>query len=66
MLQTSDCSFCSVSKTDTFLAAMGSNSEDTWRDFGLLWVYIAFNIAGAEFIYWLVRVPKGKRASGAT
>lgn len=45
---------------------MGSNSEDTWRDFGLMWVYIAFNIPGAEFIYWLVRVPKGKRASGAT
>jgi ABC-type multidrug transport system permease subunit len=45
---------------------MGSISEDTWRDFGLMWVYIAFNIPGAEFIYWLVCVPKGKRASGAT
>jgi ABC-type multidrug transport system permease subunit/ABC-type multidrug transport system ATPase subunit len=63
---TSDCSFCSVSKTDTFLAAIGSNFEDAWRNFGLMWVYIAFNIAGAVFIYWLARVPKGKRASGAT
>lgn len=63
---TSDCSFCSVSKTDTFLAAIGSNFDDAWRNFGLMWVYIAFNIAGAVFIYWLARVPKGKRASGAT
>ncbi|KAF3401994.1 ABC transporter CDR4 [Penicillium rolfsii] len=63
---TSDCSFCSVSKTDTFLASIGSSFDDAWQNFGLMWVYIAFNIAGAVFIYWLARVPKGKRASGAT
>jgi ABC-type multidrug transport system permease subunit len=63
---TSNCSFCSVSKTDTFLEAIGSNFDDAWRNFGLMWVYIAFNIAGAVFIYWLARVPKGKKASGAT
>ncbi|GLI74715.1 multidrug resistance protein [Penicillium ochrochloron] len=63
---TSDCSFCSVSKTDTFLAAIGSNFDHAWQNFGLMWVYIAFNIAGAVFIYWLARVPKGKRASSAT
>ncbi|KAJ5698388.1 ABC transporter CDR4 [Penicillium macrosclerotiorum] len=63
---TSDCSFCSVSETDSFLAQIGSNFDDAWRNFGLMWAYIAFNIAGAVFIYWLARVPKGKRASGAT
>ncbi|KAL5363864.1 ABC-2 type transporter-domain-containing protein [Aspergillus floccosus] len=60
---TSDCSFCSVSSTDTFLAQIGSHFDDAWRNFGLMWVYIAFNIAGAVFIYWLARVPKGKRTA---
>jgi ABC-type multidrug transport system permease subunit len=62
---TSDCLFCSVSKTDTFLAAIGSHLDDAWRNFGLMWVYIAFNILGAMFIYWLVLLPKGKQPPGA-
>jgi pleiotropic drug resistance (PDR) family protein len=61
---TSNCSFCSVSETDTYLAQIGSYFHDAWRNFGLMWVYIAFNIAGAVFIYWLARVPKGKRTVG--
>ncbi|RAQ80304.1 multidrug resistance protein CDR1 [Aspergillus flavus] len=63
---TTGCAFCTVSKTDTYLAAISSNFDDAWRNFGLMWVYIAFNIGAAVFIYWLARVPKGKRASGAT
>ncbi|KAH8805062.1 ABC transporter CDR4 [Xylogone sp. PMI_703] len=55
---TSNCSFCSISSTNTFLAGLSANPDNTWRDFGLLWVYIAFNIFGALFLYWLIRVPK--------
>lgn len=62
---TSDCLFCSVSKTDSFLAAIGSHLDDAWRNFGLMWKYIAFNILGAMFIHWLVRLPKGKQPLGA-
>ncbi|KAL3451109.1 ABC-2 type transporter-domain-containing protein [Aspergillus insuetus] len=62
-MATSNCSFCTVSSTDTFLAGIGSYYEDAWRNFGLMWVYIAFNIAAAIFIYWFARVPKGNRAS---
>ncbi|KAE8353295.1 ABC-2 type transporter-domain-containing protein [Aspergillus coremiiformis] len=63
---TADCAFCTVSKTDTFLAQISSNFNDAWRNFGLMWVYIVFNIGAAVFIYWLARVPKGKKASGTT
>jgi ABC-type multidrug transport system permease subunit len=28
--------------------------------------YVAFNAAGAIFIYWLVRVPKKEKSSVAT
>ncbi|KAL2831875.1 ABC-2 type transporter-domain-containing protein [Aspergillus pseudoustus] len=62
-MATSNCLFCTISSTDTYLAGIGSYFEDAWRNFGLMWVYIAFNIAAAIFIYWLARVPKGKRAS---
>ncbi|OQE34548.1 hypothetical protein PENCOP_c017G05487 [Penicillium coprophilum] len=60
---TSDCSFCTVSKTNTYLAQISSDFADAWRNFGLMWVYIVFNIFGALFIYWLARVPKGKKVS---
>ncbi|KAL4805482.1 ABC-2 type transporter-domain-containing protein [Aspergillus unguis] len=62
---TSQCSFCTMDKTDTFLLSVSSNFDDAWRNFGLMWVYIFFNIAGAVFIYWLARVPKGKKMAGS-
>ncbi|KAL4821085.1 ABC-2 type transporter-domain-containing protein [Aspergillus spinulosporus] len=61
---TSQCSFCSMDKTDTFLMSIGSRFDEAWRNFGLMWAYIFFNIAGAVFIYWLARVPKGKKMAG--
>ncbi|KAJ5520712.1 hypothetical protein N7463_001165 [Penicillium fimorum] len=65
-LATIDCSFCTVSKTNTYLLQISSDFADAWRNFGLMWVYILANIFGALLIYWLVRVPKGKKASGST
>jgi len=53
---TSDCKFCAVSSTNTFLATMGVNFKYRWRDFGIMWIYIVFNICAAIFIYWLARV----------
>ncbi|RAK73142.1 pleiotropic drug resistance family ABC transporter [Aspergillus fijiensis CBS 313.89] len=55
---TSNCQFCTISSTDTFLASVSSYFSDAWRNFGLMWVYIIFNIAAAVGIYWLARVPK--------
>ncbi|KAI0106740.1 ABC-2 type transporter-domain-containing protein [Daldinia grandis] len=55
---TSDCNFCSLANTNTFLASVDSFYADRWRNTGLIWVYIAFNVAAALFLYWLARVPK--------
>ncbi|KAL4754751.1 hypothetical protein BDW72DRAFT_200447 [Aspergillus terricola var. indicus] len=63
---TSQCSFCSMDKTDTFLLSVDSTFDEAWRNFGLMWFYILFNIADAVFIYWLARVPKGKKMAGKT
>ena len=58
---TTDCSFCSLSSTNTFLAQVSSYYDQRWRNFGLMFVYIAFNVAGAIFFYWLIRVPKNSK-----
>jgi ABC-type multidrug transport system permease subunit/ABC-type multidrug transport system ATPase subunit len=57
----SDCTYCPIRDTDVFLKQLSSNYDDAWRNFGLMWVYIVFNIFGALFLYWLVRVPKVKK-----
>ncbi|PWY88623.1 pleiotropic drug resistance protein PDR [Aspergillus sclerotioniger CBS 115572] len=63
---TTNCSFCSISSTDAYLAQVSSYFSDAWRNFGLMWVYIIFNIFAAVFIYWLARVPKGQRTKGSS
>ncbi|KAI1635230.1 ABC-2 type transporter-domain-containing protein [Biscogniauxia mediterranea] len=55
---TSNCQFCSLASTDTFLASVDIYFSDRWRNLGLIWVYIIFNIGAAFFLYWLARVPK--------
>ncbi|KAI6259789.1 hypothetical protein MCOR27_000739 [Pyricularia oryzae] len=57
---TSDCSYCAMDKTNTFLASLNINPANTWRNFGLMWAYIVFNLGAAVALYWLVRVPKRK------
>lgn len=54
----SQCEYCPIKSTNEFLASINSHWEDRWRNFGLLWVYVAFNIGAALFFYWLARVPK--------
>ncbi|KAK7055288.1 ABC-2 type transporter-domain-containing protein [Favolaschia claudopus] len=58
---TGDCQFCAISDTNVFLAGSGISYDDRWRNFGLIWVYIGFNVLGALFFYWLYRVPKNKK-----
>ncbi|KAF2089509.1 ABC drug exporter AbcA [Saccharata proteae CBS 121410] len=55
---TADCSFCQISETNTFLAAVSSYYSQAWRNFGIMWAFIFFNIFAAVGIYWLARVPK--------
>ncbi|KAI8286692.1 ZEB2-regulated ABC transporter 1 [Colletotrichum sp. SAR11_240] len=57
---TNGCGYCRMATTDAYLAHFNINYDDRWRNFGLLWVYIAFNIVVACGLYWLVRVPKGQ------
>lgn len=58
-LATDVCRYCPLSSTSQFLAHFNIDYADRWRNFGLLWVYIGFNVVAAVVIYWLIRVPKG-------
>ncbi|KAJ6016384.1 hypothetical protein N7540_010975 [Penicillium herquei] len=62
----SNCSFCTISSTDTYLAAINSYYKDAWRNFALMWAYIMFNIFAAFLIYWLARVPKAQMKKGSS
>lgn len=55
------CHYCPMSRADEFLAQINSFYKDAWRNFGLIWVWIAVNACAAVFIYWLARVPKGAK-----
>lgn len=54
------CQFCTVKSTNVYLASAGSYYGDRWRNFGIIWAYIVFNVFAALALYWLVRVPKKK------
>lgn len=59
------CRFCQMENTNQFLGSINVDFGNRWRDFGLLWVYIAFNIVAAAGIYWLARVPKREKVKSA-
>lgn len=52
------CLFCPVASTDTYLATLDIHYSERWRNFGLIWVYVVFNVFAALAAYWLMRVPK--------
>ena len=58
---TEQCQFCPFSYTDHLLATLGIYFDHRWRDYAITIVYSVVNAAGALFLYWLFRVPKGAR-----
>ena len=56
-----DCEFCAASDTNVFLAGLSSDYAYRWRNFGIMWAFIIFNIIAALFLYWLARVPKKQK-----
>jgi ATP-binding cassette subfamily G (WHITE) protein 2 (PDR) len=55
------CQYCQLDNTEQFLRNIGISWDTRWRDFGLIWVYVVFNTAAAIALYWVIRVPRGKK-----
>lgn len=58
---TSDCQYCKMKETNVYLESVSSDYGVRWRNFGIMWGYVLFNIAAALVLYWAARMPKGKR-----
>lgn len=59
------CQFCLISRADTVLTNLGIHFQARWRTFGITLAYNTINVAGTPILYWLFRVPKGKRRRNA-
>lgn len=58
---TTECEFCVIADTNTFLSSVGIDYGDRWRNFGILWGYVVFNGLMAVLLYWGFRVPKKRK-----
>lgn len=54
------CLYCPSDTADDFLAKIDASYGERWMNFGLIWVFIAFNVAASFALYYAVRVPKNK------
>ena len=55
---TSNCQYCPMASTDQFLQSVDIYYDERFRDYGLIWAYVVFNVCATFFLYWLARVPK--------
>lgn len=60
---TDSCNLCTFDTTEAFLTRFNAPYSEAWRNFGIIWAYIAFNILASLALYWLVRVPKSRSKS---
>ncbi|KAI0168176.1 ABC-2 type transporter [Pestalotiopsis sp. NC0098] len=55
---TADCRYCSISVADQFLAGDNMSWDHRWRNSGIMWAFMVFNIFIAVGTYWAFRVHK--------
>jgi ATP-binding cassette subfamily G (WHITE) protein 2 (PDR) len=55
---TSQCRYCSLTVADQFMAGANIYWDERWRNFGLIWAYIGFDIVVTVLVYYLFRVAK--------
>ncbi|KAJ5097422.1 hypothetical protein N7456_008143 [Penicillium angulare] len=53
---TNNCQYCQLSNADQYLAASNIYYSERWRNYGIGWVYIGFNICGTVLMYYMFRV----------
>jgi ATP-binding cassette, subfamily G (WHITE), member 2, PDR len=58
----SDCKYCPFTTSDQVLSVSGVTWATRWRDFGIVWAYIAFNVVMTLVLYYAFRVKKWKFA----
>lgn len=65
-LDTTDCRYCALSVADDFLTPAHIIWDERWRNYGIFWAYIIFDIAMAVLLYYFFRVRKSSNSGGAS
>lgn len=60
----SACEYCPLSVADQFLEPSHIMWSERWRNFGIVWAYVIFNIFMAIVLYYIFRVRKSGGSSG--
>jgi ABC-type multidrug transport system permease subunit len=60
---TSDCQYCSITNSDQYLSSVDISFSTRWRNFGIGFSFILFNIFVAVLFYYLFRVRKSSGRS---
>ncbi|KAK4051085.1 ATP-binding cassette transporter snq2 [Microbotryomycetes sp. JL221] len=60
VLQDGACGYCQYATGDEFLSTVNYSFSHRWRDLGLMFAYILFNIAAVFFLTWLFHFREGK------
>ena len=55
---TADCEYCPLTVADQFLSPVGIEWSERWRNYGIVWAYVFFNIAVTIGAYYFFRVRK--------
>lgn len=53
-----DCQYCPLTTTNRWLEEINVDYSTRWRNLGIVYGYIVFNVGTALLLYWLIRVPK--------
>ena len=57
---TSNCAYCIYSVGDEYLSYVNAEYSHLWRNFGIYWAYIVFNIFAMIGVYYLIHVRQTK------
>lgn len=60
---TTQCQYCSARNADQILAGSDIFWTERFRNFGIMWAYIVFNVFMAILLYYLFRVKKWNKGS---
>lgn len=58
---TTNCEYCSAANTNVYLEQLSSQYSTRWRNFGIMWAFVIFNIFAALGLYWYARVPRKQK-----
>ncbi|CEN62363.1 Putative Pleiotropic drug resistance proteins (PDR1-15), ABC superfamily [Aspergillus calidoustus] len=53
---TTGCQYCALDNADQYLAGSNIYYSERWRNWGIGWAYIGFNIMGTVLLYYVFRV----------